>query len=268
MGALQFGNPGATLLAVRAGRPLVHCITNHVTSGLVANVLLALGASPAMVEGEDEVAAFTARAGALAINLGTLTPGRAAAMRLAAAAAARSGVPWVLDPVAAGALPARAALAAALLLHRPAVVRGNASEIKALAGAGAGGRGPETEASSADAVPAARALAREAGVVAAVTGAVDYVADGTGTHALRTGHPMMARVSGMGCAATAVIAACLAVEPDPMRAALHGLAILGRAGALAAADAAGPGSLAPALLDALFTLQPEALDQVTATPHP
>jgi len=248
----------ATLAAIRARAPLIHNITNFVVTNSTANALLAIGASPAMVEGADEVADFAARADALVVNLGTMSPPRAAVIRLAVAAARAAGVPWVLDPVAVGTIAPRAALARELLAARPAVVRGNGSEIAALTG-GVGGRGVDSTA-GADAGPdAARRLAIEARIVAAVTGAVDHVTDGRRMIAIANGHPMMTRVTGLGCTATALIGACLAVEADALAAAAHGLAILGVAGEIAVARARGPGSLQMEILDALYRLDADML---------
>ena len=252
----------ATLAAIRARAPLIHNITNFVVTNSTANALLAVGASPAMVEGAEEVAAFAARADALVINLGTMSAPRAAAIRLAVAAAQAAGVPWVLDPVAAGAIPTRTRLAQELLAARPAVVRGNGSEIQALAGEDAAGRGVDSTAAAAAGLAAARHLARQAGVVAAVTGATDHVTDGTRTIAIGNGHPMMTRVTGLGCTATALIGACLAVTHDKLAAAAHGLALLGVAGEIAARRARGPGSLQVEILDALY-----ALDEPTLSRH-
>ena len=254
-----------TLEAVRRQRPLVHCITNHVTSGLVANVLLALGAIPAMVEAVEEVGGFVIQADALAVNLGTLTPPRAEAMRRAACAAGRSGIPWVLDPVAAGALASRADLAKELLAHKPAVIRGNASEIPALLDgpSDVSGRGPDASALVAQSLPSARRLAALSGAAVAVTGSVDWVVGPRQAVTVHGGHPIMARVSGAGCAATAVIAACLAVQADRVLAAAQGLGIFGQAGAIAAGRSSGPGSFVPALLDALAALEPGMLDPAT-----
>ena len=249
----------ATLAAVRSRRPLVHNITSAVVANLTANALLALGASPAMAESADEVEALAGRADALVINLGVLSPERAAAMRLAAAAARDRGRPWALDPVGAGAIGSRAQAADALLRLGPAALRGNASEVLSLAGAGAGGRGVDALAGSGAAVEAARALAARTGAVVAVTGATDYVTDGARVVAVRNGHSLMAAVTGLGCAATAIIGACLAVEPDRLAAAAHGLALIGVAGELAAERCRGPGSLAVELLDALHGLDAGAL---------
>ena len=247
-------NPSETLHAVRERAPLIHNITNLVVTNSTANALLALGASPAMVEGADEVEAFVALADALVINLGTMSADRAAAMRLAAAAAQRTGTPWVLDPVAVGVLDYRSRLARELLAYAPRAIRGNASEIISLAGGSAPGRGVDSVAAAEAARDAARALAAQTGAIVAVTGATDYVTDGTRMVAIANGHPMMTRVTGLGCTATAIVGACVAVQPDAMAATVHALAIMGVAGELAAGRSTGPGTLQLALLDTLYTL--------------
>lgn len=257
----------ATLQALRARTPLVHNITNLVVTNSTANALLAIGASPAMVEGAEEAAEFAAIADALVINLGTMSAARAEAMRLAAEAARQAGTPWVLDPVAVGAITYRSTVAVGLLASRPQVIRGNASEIIALArlsglpesAPGHGGRGVDSLAQSTEALGAARALARATGAAVVISGATDYVTDGRRTIAVDNGHPMMPRVTGLGCTATAVIGACLAVEPDPLLAAAHGMVMVGLAGELAAAQADGPGSLQVGLLDALYALDTPTL---------
>lgn len=187
-------------------------------------------------------------------------------MRLAAASAREHGVPWVLDPVAVGALAHRTALAVELLGARPAVIRGNGSEIQALAaaagvtpGTNSGGRGVDSLASSDDAVEAASALATDRSCVVAVSGATDYVTDGTTTLSIGGGDPMMTRVTGMGCALGALIAAAVAVERDPLAAAGGSSAVFAAAGEQAAAGAAGPGSFAVAFLDRLATLADGAI---------
>jgi hydroxyethylthiazole kinase len=250
-----------TLRGITARPPLVHCLTNIVVAGFTANVLLALGASPAMVENAEEAAPFAAVSGAVLVNLGTLSNERAQAMRLAASSAREHGVPWVLDPVAVGALAHRTALAVELLEARPAVIRGNGSEIQALAaaagvapGGSAGGRGVDSLASSDDAVEAAGALAAARSCVVAVSGATDYITDGTRTVAVGGGHPMMTRVTGMGCALGAVIAAATAGDEDPLAAAAGASAVFAVAGEQAAAGVAGPGSFAVAFLDLLATM--------------
>ncbi len=249
----------ATLAALRQRRPLVHNLTSAVVANFTANALLALGAAPAMVESPDEVAAFAASADALVVNLGTLTPGRAAVMRLAVAAAVAAGKPWALDPVGAGAIAARTAFAQEFCQLRPTAIRGNASEILGLAGESGGGRGVDAGASSDAAVAAAQHLAGATGAVVAVTGAVDYITDGGRVVALHNGDPMMTRVTGMGCAATAIIGAFLAIGGDALASVAHALATTGIAGEMAAPGAHGPGSLQVAYLDALFAPDPGLL---------
>ncbi len=180
-------------------------------------------------------------------------------MRIAADRARERGVPWALDPVGVGATAFRNAVAADLAGRGPAVIRGNASEILALAGTGARTKGVDSAHGADAAVDAARDLARRTGTVVAVTGATDYVTDGTRLATLRNGHPLMARVTGMGCTATALIGAFLAVESDAFTATVHGLTVLGVAGELAAEGSAGPGSLQLRLFDTLYALDESTL---------
>jgi hydroxyethylthiazole kinase len=240
---------------IRARKPLVHNITNYVVMNNTANALLALGASPAMVHANEEVEEFVAISSALVINIGTLSPAWVTAMEKAALAATARGIPWVLDPVGAGATGYRTRTAAALAGLHPCCIRGNASEIMVLAGATAEKtRGVESSRGSADALDAARQLARTTGAVVAVTGAIDYVTDGTQLVGLANGHPLMARVTGLGCTATALVGAALAVEKDRMAAVAAGLSFLAIAGEIAADKSPGPGSLQLHLLDALHQL--------------
>lgn len=245
---------------LRARGPLVHCMTNIVVAGFTANVLLAVGASPAMVANSEESAEFAQIADALLVNLGTLSPDKVTAMGAAVAAAGRAGTPWVLDPVAVGALSFRTRFAAKLVTQGPAVVRGNASEVLSLAGAtGAAGRGVDSTIASGDAVEQAADLARRVGTVVAVSGAVDYLTDGTSVLEVHTGDPMMTQVTGVGCALGALVAACCAVEDSPLVAAGAATTILTVAAEVAVARSGGPGSFAVSLLDALYGLDDETL---------
>ncbi|MGQ7121815.1 hydroxyethylthiazole kinase, partial [Escherichia sp. HC-CC4] len=158
--------------------PLVHCMTNDVVQTFTANTLLALGASPAMVIETEEASQFAAIASALLINVGTLTQLRAQSMCAAVEQAKSSQTPWTLDPVAVGALDYRRRFCLELLSHKPTAIRGNASEIMALAGIANGGRGVDTTDAAANAIPAAQTLARETGAIVVVTGEMDYVTDG------------------------------------------------------------------------------------------
>lgn len=260
-------DPWAALARLRAAGPLVHNITNYVVMNSTANALLAAGASPAMVHAVDEVEDFAAIAQALVVNIGTLSPPWVEAMRLAAARARAGGIPWVLDPVGAGATPYRTGVAVELARLAPTAIRGNASEILVLAGelasagnAPAAGRGVDSAHDSGDAVEPARRLARSAGSLVAMTGAVDYVTDGERVVAIRNGHPMMTRVTGLGCTASALVAAFLTVaDGDAFGAAVSALAVLGVAGEIAAEGAPGPGSLQLRLLDALHALDERTL---------
>lgn len=249
----------ASLTRVREAAPLVHGITNYVAMDISANALLAVGASPAMVHAEEEVEDFVALAGALVVNIGTLSPPWVRAMTLAARRARAGVTPWVLDPVGAGATPYRTEVARELAGLRPTVVRGNASEILALAGAGGRVRGVDSTDASDDARDVARRLAGELECTVAVTGATDYVTDGDRLLAVDNGHPMMTRITALGCSASALVGAFCAVEADPLAATAHALAVLGLAGEIAARESPGPGTLRVRILDALYTMDAAAL---------
>lgn len=236
---------------LRRHAPLVHCITNDVVQNFTANVLLALGASPAMVVDTDEAAQFAAIADALLINLGTLTRPQQQAMRAAIDSACAAGKPWTLDPVAVGALAQRTEFAQEILAHRPAAIRGNASEIRVLAGESGGGRGVDATESAHHAREAARLLARRSGAVVAVTGEVDYITDGGRMVAVEGGTAMLTRVVGTGCALSAVVAACCALPGDRLENVATACWLMKRAGEEALTVSRGPGSFASALLDNL-----------------
>jgi hydroxyethylthiazole kinase len=251
-----------TLQKLRATRPLIQNITNYVVMNNTANALLAIGASPAMVHAAEEVEEFALIAHALVINIGTLSPSWVTSMRLAARQARALGKPWVLDPVGAGATSLRTATAMQLLAMKPAVLRGNASEILALSQANRATRGVDSTDSSSSALERGVTLARTFGTVVTISGAIDYVTDGERVLQIENGHEMMTRVTGMGCTATALIGAFLAIQPDPVLAAAQAMAVMGVAGELAAARAAGPGSLQLHLLDVLYTLDEQSLARV------
>jgi hydroxyethylthiazole kinase len=248
-----------TLEDVRAHRPLVHNITNYVAMTLTANVLLALGASPAMVHAEEEVEDFVAISDALVVNIGTLSPSWVTAMRLAIVRAKALGKPWVLDPVGCGATPYRTRVAAELAALKPSVIRGNASEILSLAGqTGQAGKGVDSLASADDAVGAAVALARQTGAVVAVSGAIDYVCDGKSQVTVHSGHALMPLSTALGCALSAITAAFAAVRP-PQIAAISALAVFGAAGAAAGQKVGGPGHLPAEICDALYGMNQATL---------
>ena len=260
MQPIDLGRIAAILERVRARKPLVQNVTNYVVMNNTANALLAIGASPAMVHAAEEAGEFAALADALVINIGTLSPPFVAGMRAAIAGARAKPIPWTLDPVGVGATRYRSEVAADLVALGPAVVRANASETIALAGlARAATRGVDSTAAASDAHEAAAALARRTGGVVAVTGAVDHVTDGARVASIANGDARMAQVTGLGCTATALVGAALAVEPDPLAAAVAALAWLGVAGEIAAATSPGPGTLQVKLLDALAALDAATL---------
>ncbi len=245
------------LAALRERQPLVHNITNYVVMNLTANALLALGASPIMAHADEELDELLGLASALVLNIGTLSAGWIASMRHAAEAAGKRGVPIVLDPVGAGASRLRTDTALALLgVAPPAVIRGNASEILALAGAAGKTRGVDSTQAAHAAAAAARQLAAAYGCAVAVSGAEDFITDGAEDLLLPGGHPLMPRVTGLGCTATAVVGAFAAVAPTPFRAAVSGMAMMKSAGEIAARQASGPGTFVPHFLDALHNLTP------------
>lgn len=243
---------------VRRRQPLVQCLTNIVAAPFTANVLLAAGAAPAMVDNPHEAGGFATLADAVLINMGTPYDDTTAAMHAAAAGAASAGTPWVLDPIGAGGLPWRTATAHELLVHRPSVIRGNASEVLGLAG-GSGARGADSVDSAEDAVSVAGDLAQRHTTVVAVSGVVDQVSDGTHLVRVTNGHEWMTRVTGVGCALGALISACTAVAPSPLHGAVTATAALTVAAEDAAAATRGPGTFAAALLDELSALEPPHL---------
>ncbi|AUQ26289.1 hydroxyethylthiazole kinase [Dickeya zeae] len=248
-----------SLDAFRLRAPLVHCLTNEVVQGFTANVLLALGASPAMVVDAGEAAQFSALADGLLINLGTLEADRAQAMRAAVTSAVNAGTPWVLDPVAVGGLRFRTEFAIELLAMKPTAIRGNASEVMALAGEQSAGRGVDSGNDVLAALPCAIALAQRWATCVVVTGEVDYVTDGDRVLAIPGGDPLMTRVVGTGCALSAVVAGFCALDGDRLGHVAAACAVMSHCGQQAAVQARGPGSFIPAFLDALYTLKREAL---------
>ncbi|MEA2930670.1 MAG: hydroxyethylthiazole kinase [Hyphomicrobiales bacterium] len=234
------------LARLRARRPRVHCITNSVAQNFTANALLAAGAIPSMTLAAEEIGAFVAGADGLLVNLGTFDAERREAAASAIEVAAEEGVPWVLDPVFIDRSPPRAAYARTLVALKPRTIRLNRAEFVALAGA----------------EPDADELIRYALdtlAIVALTGEVDLVADGARHVALENGHPLMTRVTAMGCAASAMIAACLAVEPDTLTATAAALTAFGIAGEVAGAHANGPGSFEAGILDALYGLDADTI---------
>ncbi len=237
---------GDVLARIRKQRPRVHCITNSVAQNFTANVLLAAGAIPSMTVAPDEIGEFVARADALLVNLGTFNQERRDATEVAIATAVERCRPWVMDPVFVDRSQPRTAFARRLAAERPTVVRLNEAEFSALAG-------------TATDDEALRHYALDQACIIALTGATDHVTDGTRLVSVDNGDPLMSRVTAMGCAGTALVAAALAVDGDAMAAAAAALLAFAVAGEVAAGRAHGPGSFAVEIIDALYGLDHETL---------
>ena len=255
-------SPGQMLGELRERKPLVHQITNYVVMNETANATLALGALPVMTHAREEVEEMVALAGALVLNIGTLSPHWVDAMLLAGKAANVHGIPVVLDPVGAGATRYRTETARRLLDEvKVAVLRGNQGEVATLVGVEAEVRGVESIGAGSAPADLARTAARNLGLVAAVTGPVDHVSDGDRVLAVANGHGLLATVTGTGCMSSAITGCFLAVARDrPLEAAAEALAAFGVAAEDAAPAAKGPGSFHVGLYDALAGLEPETLD--------
>jgi hydroxyethylthiazole kinase len=256
-------NPGESLRRLRETRPLVHQITNYVVMNETANATLAIGALPVMAHAPEEVEEMVGLAGALVLNIGTLSSSWVDAMLIAGRAANARGVSVVLDPVGVGATRYRTDTARRILGEvEVAVLRGNAGEVATLAGVDAEVRGVESIGAAGTAADVARAAAVALGVVASVTGSIDHVSNGERVVAVENGHPLLGSITGTGCMSSAITGAFLAVRPDdPLEAAAEALAAFGVAGENAAPGARGPGSFHVNLYDSLAALDPDILDE-------
>jgi len=254
--------PGESLRRLREAKPLVHQITNYVVMNETANATLALGALPVMAHAPEEVEEMVAFAGALVLNIGTLSSHWVDAMLAAGRVANARGIPVVLDPVGVGATRYRTETAKRILDEvRVTVLRGNAGEIATLVGVDAEVRGVEQIGADGDPADLARQAGAALGLVASVTGVVDHVSDGTRVVAIENGDAMMASITGTGCMSSALTGCFLAVNHDrPLEAAAEALVAFGVAGEDAARSARGPGSFHVALYDSLAALDPATLD--------
>jgi hydroxyethylthiazole kinase len=248
------------LRVIRREQPLIHHITNFVVMNSTANVTLAIGASPIMAHAHDEMEAMAAFAGALNLNIGTLTHEWIESMLLAGKAAGKRGIPIILDPVGSGATMLRTEAVKRILKEVPVtVIRGNASEIMSLFSEEIKIRGVDSL-ETVDAVrDGAHSLTRELKKIIAVTGAVDFVTNGEKAIEVHNGHPMFGRVTGTGCAATTAISCFCAANADPFTATACALGYYGLAGEEAARVSQGPGSFQVALYDALYNLSEETM---------
>jgi hydroxyethylthiazole kinase len=247
------------ILSVRDTSPLVHSITNYVVMNNTANALLAAGASPIMAHAHAEMKDMMSISGALVINIGTLDEYWVDSMRLAIQQAETLQKPWILDPVGAGATPYRNEVLEELLsVYHPTVIRGNASEIMAIAQMSAQTKGVDSTNETEEAMDAAVHLYNSTRAIVCISGATDVIYHGTNKIALSNGSPLMARVTGMGCTATALIGAFCAAGPNNLfEATVAAMALMGVAGEIAAEQSKGPGTMQMNFLDVLYTLSKE-----------
>ena len=246
------------ITSVREQAPLVQNITNYVVMNNTANALLAVGASPIMAHAHPEMQSMQAICQALVINIGTLDEYWVESMKLAVAAANQNNKPWILDPVGAGATAYRDEVLSELLALKPTAIRGNASEILALAKHNTTAtKGVDSTSSSLEAIEAAQFLNKEYGALVVISGAVDIVVSEESVDQLKNGDALMTKITGMGCSATAILAAFIAVIPNKKEAALAATSLMAVAGELAAMSSQGPGSLQMHLLDKLHSITKE-----------
>ncbi len=256
-----------TVKKVQERSPLVHSITNSVVTNTTANILLALGASPLMAHAVEELEEIVAISQALVINIGTLDKAQIESMRIAMAYALKSNIPTVLDPVGAGASQLRTQTSIQLIENgKPAVIRGNSSEILALAALQENtSRGVDANDSVDTAKEAAQFLAKKYSTVVSVSGEYDYITDGeksASVHAKSANAlplDVIGKITGMGCSCTAITAACAAVQSNFFIAALTAMAIMKSVQVEACKNAKGPASLQIHILDNLYTLKPESI---------
>lgn len=253
------------LKSVRETKPLIHHITNYVTVNDCANVTLAIGASPIMADDIGEAADITAISSALVLNIGTLNARTVESMLAAGKRANEKGIPVVLDPVGAGASALRNHSVERLLKGIEfAVIRGNLSEIRFVAGANAAAKGVDVSEADLKSGPkaakiAAEKVAKAYNCVAAVTGAVDVVSDGKQTVTLHNGSPLLAGITGTGCMCSSLVGSFCGATDDYFAAAVGGIESMSIAGELAAESAGqkGSGSFHMALIDGISQMSPE-----------
>jgi hydroxyethylthiazole kinase len=240
---------------------LILNITNYVVMNTTANALLAVGASPVMAHAIEEVVEMTSLASALVINIGTLSPLWVESMVLAGEEARRRGIPIVVDPVGCGATTYRTSVAKQLVHHlQPAVIRGNASEIRSLVRADGSTKGVDSRNTVDEVIDDAKTLSQSANCVVSVSGPEDLIVAGGRIARVANGVPMMAKVTGMGCTASAITAAFAATRSSCFDAAVNAMVTMGVAGEIAARSAAGPGSFQMHFLDALYRLDEAVID--------
>jgi hydroxyethylthiazole kinase len=250
----------SNLAALREKKPLIHNITNYVVMNYTANALLAMGASPVMAHAHNEVEEMVSYAGALVLNIGTLTADWIESMIIAGRKASEQKTPIILDPVGSGATTLRTDSAKKIIEQTNIdVIRGNASEILSLRHKDSKTKGVDSIHSVEEATETAKILAKELKTILAITGPVDLVTNGDSALRVSNGHPLMGYVTGTGCTATVTIGAFLAIDENPVSATATALAFFGLAGEVAGEKASAPGSFMIEMVNALYSISPEQL---------
>ncbi|MCG8410374.1 MAG: hydroxyethylthiazole kinase [Bacteroidales bacterium] len=251
----------SALEKVRTNSPLVHNITNYVVMNNTANALLSLGASPVMAHAIEEVEDMVTIASALVINMGTLSKNWVEAMITAGKKANEKGTPVIFDPVGVGATAYRTTVATQIITHsKPSVIRGNASEIMALSNANIKTKGVDSTQSADSALDSAKKLANETGAVVVISGETDFITNGKDVVCIKNGSPIMTKVTGMGCTATAVIGAFAGVEGNMLEATSAAMAVMGICGEIAARESKGPGSMQVNFLNQLYNISADDIN--------
>lgn len=247
---------------VRSKSPLIHNITNYVVMNNTANALLSIGASPVMAHAKDEVAEMAGIASALVINIGTLDAAWVDSMIIAGKTASAKNTPIILDPVGVGATSYRTKVCKQIINEcKPTIIRGNASEIMALCNSNVKTKGVDSTDSSETALDTAKLLAQQTNAIVVISGQTDYITDGTNVETVNNGNPMMARVTGMGCTASAMVATFAAINNNPFKAGIHAMTVMGIAGEIAVSKSKGNGSLQVNFLDELYNLSAETIQK-------
>ena len=250
------------ILHVRDASPLVHNITNYVAMNNTANAVLAIGASPIMSHAHSEIEDMVNICQSLVINIGTLDEYWSDSMIKAAEKAGQLQKPWMLDPVGAGATSYRNDVLERLLPLKPTVIRGNASEILALAKHSQEvTKGVDSTAQSNEAVAAAQYLNQTFGAIICISGETDIIVTKEQHFYVHNGSTLMTKVTGLGCSASAVIGAFIAGIEDKTEAVIAATALFSIAGEIAAEQVSGPGSLQVLLLDKLYNITFEEIKQ-------
>lgn len=257
------GDIWTDLQAVRERAPLVHNITNYVAMEHTANSLLAIGASPVMSHAIEEIEDMAEVSQSLVLNIGTLSSSWIQAMLLAVRTAKEREIPIVFDPVGCGATPYRTRSAQSIVEGgRITAIKGNASEISSLNGEQVQTKGVDSTVNSMDCIDNAKALAAKHRCIVVVSGPTDVITDGRSVVFVHNGHFLMGKLTGMGCTASALMGAFLAVNPDRFSACIHTMCVMGIAGEVAAQFCTGTGSFKTSFLDSLYNLSQQNVQRM------